>query len=450
MLPPEQIPAIPEELDILPLFGTVVYPRAVVPLAVGQPAAVRLLDTPTGGARLVGLVTLRAEERRPEPVQPADCFSIGTAALVHRLLRLPDGTLRVAIQGLERVELVTFSQTQPGLRATVRSLVEPDEPPDQRTTSLMRSLVTYTQQLARTIPNFNEEMLEQICNEADPHRLAYLVATATLLRRTVAERQQILELPDTHTRLEQLNALLAVDLQMLRSRRVTPLVPPAEAQTPLPEPPDVMRGRTSPAVPVTSTSKSVVPPEPDTPTRPGSIRYLRWTPTGGECVTLEAVQMHGGRTLLLTGQRDDRTLDSAQVALSWVRSAAKTLGLAPDFYDQIDLHIHIPPGSAPDDTRAVGVAIATTLVSLLTGRCAGTGVALTGEITLHGHIRPTGHIREKVLAAYHAGLHTCILPRQNMADLNALPRDVRAALTCIFVENMHEVLTAALDNPDMP
>jgi|GEM_PF-3407649 len=449
MLPPEQIPAIPKELDILPLFGTVVYPRTVVPLAVGQPAAVRLLDTPTGGARLVGLVTLRAEERRPEPLQPADCFTIGTAALVHRLLRLPDGTLRVAIQGLERVELVTYSQTQPGLRATVRPLVEPADIPDQRTINLVRSLVTHTQQLARTIPNFSEEMLDQICNETDPHRLAYLVATATLMRRTVAERQQVLELPDTRSRLEQLNAMLTVDLQMLHSRRVAPFGPPAETQTTPSEPPDVTNGQPAPGAPAIPVNPPSAAMEPGVPMHSGSIHALRWTPTGGECITLEAVQMHGRRTLLLTGQRDERTLDSAQVALSWIRSEAEKLGLPRDFYDQIDLHIHIPPGSAPDDTCAIGVAIAATLVSLLTGRRAITGVALTGEITLHGQIRATGHIREKVLTAYHTGIHTCIVPGQNAPDLNALPRDVRAALTCIFVEHMHELLTAALDNADM-
>ncbi len=444
MIPAEQIPIIPEELDILPLFGTVVYPRTVVPLAVGQPAAVRLLDTPTGGAQLVGLVTLHDREQRPELVQPADCFTIGTAALVHRLLRLPDGTLRVAIQGLERIELVIFTQFQPGLRAVVRALVESlptADQADQRITDLSQALVTSTRKLAREIPHFNEEILDQICSEPDPHRLAYLVATATLMRRTVAERQQILEMPDTITRLEQLNAMLNVDLQMLHSRRSAPVAQPEEAQAIRAKPPADAREHPVQLAPATT---SPAPPAAAL-VRPGSVCYLRWTATGGECITLEAVQMHGRSTLLLTGQHDKQTRDSAQIALSWVRSEAEKLGLSPDFYDRIDLHIHIPPGSAPDDTRAVGVAIAVTLVSLLTGRRAIAGIAHNGEITLHGQIRPTRHMREKVLAAYHAGMHTCIVPGQNAPDLTALPKDVRAALTCIFVEHMDEVLVATLE-----
>lgn len=438
--PPDPTPAIPEELDLLPLFGVVIYPLTVVPLAVGQPASVRLLDTPDGGARLVALVTLRAEAHRPEPLLSDDCYVIGTAALVHRLLRLPDGTLRVAIQGLERIEVLSFILDQPVLRARVRLLPAPPTPRDERTTDLMQALVDQTRQLVQLVPNFSEELLEQIRTEADPQRLAYLVATATLVRRSVAERQQILELPDTLTRLEQLSAMLAVDLQMLRSGQrphAIPSAPAARAPAPL--------TRLLPAPPANEAPATITP---DDVNRPGRILHLCWMPTGGACVPIEAVQMPGHRGFLLTGERDPAIQDSAQIALSWIRSEAGKLGLPPDFYEQIDLHIHIPTGIAPDDTNAAGMAIATTLVSLLTGRPARAGVALAGAVTLHGHIRPVGHVREKLLAAYQAGIPACILSVENANEIYTLPEDIRTALTFIFVQHMNEVLAATLQpNP---
>lgn len=426
---------IPNEIDILPLFDTVVYPLAVIPLALSQPASVRLLDTMTGESRLIGVVALRTEDQRPDPIHPDDCYRIGTAALVHRLLRLPDHTLRVAVQGIERIEIVEFLPGQSWLRARIRLLPEPDDDDHNAIATLMQTLVAQTHQVARIIPNFNEELLNQISAEEDPRRLVYLVATATLLRRRVAERQRVLELPDIYARMRYLSQVLTTDIEALRPRRQEP-------------------GHAEPHVAVEASPAPAAAPTADQPkpetaavpyaARPGSVLFLRWTPQGGECAIVEAVQMPGNKGFLLTGQRGDLLHDTASVALSWVRSRAVQLGLLTHFFEQIDLHVHIPPGMSAEDHPAVGIAIATALVSLLTERPVADTLALAGELTLHGRVLPIGRAREKVLAAYRTGITTFVLPARNQADLALLPEDVQRELTFIFVDTMDQVLAAAL------
>src|SRR6059058_5883192 len=178
---------------------------------------------------------------------------------------------------------------------------------------------------------------------------------------------------------------------------------------------------------------------------PGVAVGLAWTPNGGDILFIESTRMAGKKSLTLTGSLGDVMKESAQAALSYIRSRADRLGIAPDFYENADLHVHVPAGAIPKDGPSAGVTIATSLASLLTGHPVRPNVAMTGEITLRGKVLPVGGIKEKVLAARRAGVESVILPRRNEKDLEDIPEDVRRSLRFTFVETMDEVLDAALE-----
>jgi ATP-dependent Lon protease len=138
--------------------------------------------------------------------------------------------------------------------------------------------------------------------------------------------------------------------------------------------------------------------------------------------------------------------ESAQAALSYVRSHAETLGVPTDFFEKSDIHVHVPAGGIPKDGPSGGVTLAASIASLLSGRPVRSDIAMTGEITLRGKVLPVGGIKEKVLAARRAGIKTIILPKRNERDLEDIPAEVRAELTFKFVETMDEVLNLALRN----
>jgi ATP-dependent Lon protease len=142
--------------------------------------------------------------------------------------------------------------------------------------------------------------------------------------------------------------------------------------------------------------------------------------------------------------------ESAQAALSYIRSRAERLGIAPDFFEKSDLHIHVPAGGIPKDGPSGGVTIASSLASLLTGRPVRPDVAMTGEITLRGKVLPVGGIKEKVLAARRAGIRTVILPRRNERDLEDIAPELRKELEFVFVDTVDEVLSHALRDGVLP
>jgi ATP-dependent Lon protease len=179
---------------------------------------------------------------------------------------------------------------------------------------------------------------------------------------------------------------------------------------------------------------------------PGVATGLAWTPVGGEVLFIEATRMPGGKGFNTTGSVGKVMLESSQAALSFVRSHAESLGIDPKIFEISDIHMHIPAGAQPKDGPSAGVTMATALVSLLTGRLVHSDVGMTGEITLRGQVLPVGGIKEKVLAAHRAGLHTIILPRQNEADLDDLPEEVHQAIHFIPVDTVDEVLKSALDS----
>ena len=179
--------------------------------------------------------------------------------------------------------------------------------------------------------------------------------------------------------------------------------------------------------------------------KPGVVTGMAWTPTGGDLLFIEATAMKGKKGLTLTGQLGDVMKESATAALSFVRANAAELGIAPDFFEETDLHIHVPSGAIPKDGPSAGVTILTALTSLLTNRPVKKDLAMTGEITLRGLVLPVGGIKEKVLAAHRAGIRTILLPKWNKKDIEDIPPKVRREVTFHFVDEMMDVLKLALD-----
>ena len=179
----------------------------------------------------------------------------------------------------------------------------------------------------------------------------------------------------------------------------------------------------------------------------GLATGLAWTEVGGEVLHIEASLMSGRGNITLTGKLGEVMQESARAALSCVRSRAKLLDIAPDFYKKYDLHLHVPEGAIPKDGPSAGIAIATSIVSVLTQVPVRRDVAMTGEITLRGRVLPIGGVKEKLLAAHRAGITTVVLPKENAKDLVELPVEVREALTIHTIESVDELWPIALERP---
>lgn len=777
---------IPNEIAILPLFNTIVYPMTVIPLAVGQPDSIRLIDDSMVGERVVGLMTIKNEDERPSPVTPEDFYHVGTAAIVHKLMKLPDGTLRVAVQGLQRIEIEEIIQTEPYYRARVKvvpDVVRPEA--SHEIEALMRSIGELASQIAPLIPQFPEELLNAVLQEDDPRRLSYLIAS--YVRMSIAERQTIIAEADVVAKLRKLNEVLHRELNVLQigqqiqsqvqsemnktqreyvlreqmkaiqrelgekneqdveadrlAQAIEEAGMTAEAKEQAMHELDRLRGMPAaaaeygvirtyletlialpwqqrsddainlpnaehildddhygldeikerildflavrelrrkrspdqdagrgailcfvgpPGVGKTSLGRSIakamnrefmrlslggvrdeaeirghrrtyigampgsiiqtirrakvnnpvimldeidklgsdyrgdptsamlevldpeqnstfrdhyldvawdlspvmfiatantlqtipaplrdrleiiqlsgytqrekleiakrylVPEqierhslnrdevtigddaldvaieeytreagvrnleqrigtlvrkaarqiaEHDAPTmvtidaakareflgkrkyysethertdRPGVVTGLVWTPVGGDIIFIEATKMRGNGGFMLTGQLGDVMKESARAALSWVRAEGESYGIDPTFIKQYDIHLHVPAGAQPKDGPSAGIAMTTALVSLLTGRPLRDDVAMTGEVTLRGKVLPIGGLKEKVLAAHRVGIRTIILPERNRDDIDDIPEELRDEITFIPVDNVKQVLDAAL------
>jgi ATP-dependent Lon protease len=184
--------------------------------------------------------------------------------------------------------------------------------------------------------------------------------------------------------------------------------------------------------------------EKRTSNTPGVAIGLSVTAFGGDVLFVEAAQMPGSKGFQYTGQLGQVMQESARAAFSYIRSKARDLGLRDDYFEQRDIHLHVPAGAVPKDGPSAGVTMATALASLFTGRPVHSNIAMTGEITLRGQVLPVGGIKDKVLAAHRAQLDTVILPRRNEPDLDELPDDVRESMTFILVDNVTDTLEAAL------
>jgi ATP-dependent Lon protease len=179
----------------------------------------------------------------------------------------------------------------------------------------------------------------------------------------------------------------------------------------------------------------------------GATVGLAWTEVGGQILTTEVTVMEGRGKLTITGKLGDVMQESAQAAMSYVRSRAHVLGLAREFYRNIDIHIHVPEGAIPKDGPSAGITIATSICSALTRVAVRGDIAMTGEITLRGKVLPIGGLKEKLLAAHRHGIVEAVLPRDNEKDLPDIPENIRKDMKLHFVESMDEVLKLALERP---
>ena len=177
----------------------------------------------------------------------------------------------------------------------------------------------------------------------------------------------------------------------------------------------------------------------------GVVPGVAWTETGGDLLFVEATKMKGKKSLTLTGHLGEVMKESAQAALSYIRSSAKKLGISPDFFEKYDIHVHVPAGAIPKDGPSAGVTMATAIASLLTERPVKPKLAMTGELTLRGQILPIGGLKEKTLAAYRAGVETLILPKKNQKDMVEIPDEIKKKIKFIFVQTVEEVLKLALE-----
>lgn len=171
---------------------------------------------------------------------------------------------------------------------------------------------------------------------------------------------------------------------------------------------------------------------------------MAWTEVGGDILPTEVSVLKGKGKLILTGQLGDVMQESAQAGLSYIRSRTQELGLADDFYETVDIHIHLPEGAIPKDGPSAGITMATAMISALTQRKVRSDVAMTGEITLRGNVLPIGGLKEKVLAAYREGIRTILLPKENQRDIEDIPEEIRGKLQFVPVAHMDEVLKTAL------
>ncbi|MFN7135287.1 MAG: S16 family serine protease, partial [Myxococcales bacterium] len=178
--------------------------------------------------------------------------------------------------------------------------------------------------------------------------------------------------------------------------------------------------------------------------RVGLVTGLAWTELGGELLTTEATVMPGKGKLIITGKLGDVMQESAQAAMSYVRTRAERFGIDKKFYEQYDVHVHVPEGAIPKDGPSAGITMATTLISALGRIPVRRDVAMTGEITLRGRVLAIGGLKEKALAAHRGGIKTIIIPKDNKKDVKDIPKKVRSQLTIIPVEHMDEVLRYAL------
>ncbi len=188
--------------------------------------------------------------------------------------------------------------------------------------------------------------------------------------------------------------------------------------------------------------------EERTTNTPGVSIGLSVTIYGGDVLFVEAAQMPGSKGFQYTGQLGQVMQESARAAFSYVRSKARDLGLPDDYFEHRDVHLHVPAGAVPKDGPSAGVTMATALASLFTGRPVRSNVAMTGEITLRGQVLPVGGIKDKVLAAHRVGLDTVILPHRNEHDLDDVPEEVRNSMQFVFVDDVVDVLNAALVSAD--
>ncbi len=373
---------IPAELDILALSGVVVYPQTVVPMAVAQPQALRLLGGADGAPRLLGILTLRPEVGVPQSIQEADCFQVGTVALVHRLLRLPDGTLRVAVEGLERFAVEEFFASEQGLRARIRLLEDQDSAIAADDLSVLLQLA---ERAGGLIAGFDQELLQALAEEQRPARVLAMLARVALAQRPLAERQQLLELANDPAGLQMLHERLAHDVARMER----------------------FAGRAEEHHSVIVSSCSSL--------------LLDWR--GTQLLPVASLALPGSGRLLTSGTREPALLDAALLAQSWLRSRQGSLPWNLPDLASLDLHVHLPVVQPAPDGAVAGLAIAVSMAAAAAGRQIAEGTVLLGAIGLDGRVLPVHGLRERIAGAHNPAVRRRIIPAAQQADLADLSQE---------------------------
>jgi ATP-dependent Lon protease len=184
--------------------------------------------------------------------------------------------------------------------------------------------------------------------------------------------------------------------------------------------------------------------------RVGQVTGLAWTEVGGELLTIEAAVMPGKGKHSFTGKLGDVMQESIQAAMSVVRTRSAQYGIDADFFQNKDIHIHVPEGATPKDGPSAGTGMCTAVISAITGIAARADVAMTGEITLRGEVLPIGGLKEKLLAAHRGGISTVLIPKENEKDLVEIPANIKSGLEIISVRWIDEVMTVALEHLPEP
>ena len=182
----------------------------------------------------------------------------------------------------------------------------------------------------------------------------------------------------------------------------------------------------------------------------GAVTGLAWTEVGGDLLSIEALKLPGKGRMKTTGKLGDVMKELIDAASSWVRSKAPELGLKPPMFEAMDIHVHVPEGATPKDGPSAGIAMVTSIVSVLTGIPVRRDVAMTGEVTLRGNVLPIGGLKEKLLAALRGGITTVMIPADNVKDLRDIPDTVKSGLTLVPVSNVMDVLRTALTRMPEP
>ncbi len=184
--------------------------------------------------------------------------------------------------------------------------------------------------------------------------------------------------------------------------------------------------------------------------RIGRVTGLAWTEVGGDILTIEVAAVPGKGQIIRTGQLGDVMKESIQAAISLVRNRANVLGIDEKFYENKDIHVHVPEGATPKDGPSAGIAMATAVTSSLNHIPIKSSVAMTGEVTLYGEVLPIGGLKEKLLAAVRAGIKTVLIPEKNVKDLDDIPVDIKSHVEIIPVKTIDEVIAAALESKPIP
>jgi ATP-dependent Lon protease len=486
--------SIPQRLLFIPLKETLIFPYVVAPLFFQSDEALAILNKVLLENSLIGCVGLR-DPYLKDP-QPKDLLAIGTVCKILQLVKLPNRGMKILVEGLSRVLLQNITRETPYFKADINEINEHQE----RTVlsgTLVQSIGTLFKISLSVGKPLPEEMLKTLDKIDHPGRLADLIAIT--LHLGLKEQQEIFETIDPLERLKKVfhhfnreiqssptrpHPLLNPGKEAGKFQKDHSLRPPLRGQREVPEedpylaeihelgekvrnpgmPEKVEEIATicrkiAKEVAMGNTPKEIidemavedllgprkffreVAQERD---RVGVATGLAWTENGGDIIFIETSKMKGEKGLILTGSLGEVMKKSAQAALSYIRTNAASLHIPENFYQECDIHIHIPAGATPKDGPSAGITIATAVLSLLKEKPVPHEMAMTGELTLGGRVLPVGGIKEKILAARRAGVKTVILPKKNEKNLDDIPDYIKKEMNFILVEHIQEVLDLTL------